>query len=330
LQGQWKHILSAKHWSTALISCFSKFFDNVADKAPLRFFKEYDRILDHHRQHPYSFPGETRENPGAIAWGQRFSPTGIIYGSAIAGDDISYLHWLVVCGQYEYVIDKVLSNPILINPTDDGRSLLFSAIISDLYHPAHGSIRDLLKYGSSPNHQIPIYSRNNTIIRSASIWAIFMFIAGQRCLGYGSEIVEEIFWVMEQLIKSGADSNVHFLLLPKKHKDHAEADSGNGEGSDDVDGVEDVRFITLEDLVVKERPPNMDTLLGLMLGGKGSQIWNRALRTLSALTLWNRTFNDIESKYERARIDDLNSKYEIQSVYIGGDRIERDFSAKRF
>lgn len=313
-----------------------KIFDTVADQSPLRFLKEYDRILDHHRRYPFSFPGETTENSGVIAWGQRFAPAQA-YDSAVAGDDISYLHLMVSFSQQEYIIDQVLSNPILVNPTKDGRSLLLSAIISGVYSPSHGLIRSLLKYGASPNHQIPVYSKSSTEIRITSIWAIFLFIVGQRCLGHvdGSEKVEEMFWIMEELIKSGADSNVHFLLQPKTQEDHAEADNHDKEGSDEADSdkadsVEDVRFITLEDLVVKERPPNMDTLLEQILGGKGSRLWNGTIRALSALTLWNKPFNDIETKYERARIEDLNSKYEIRSVYVKGDRLEGALSAKYF
>jgi hypothetical protein len=316
---------------TALISCFLKFYYTVADQAPLRFFKEYDRILDHHRQHPFSFPGETTENSGVIAWGQRIAPAHL-YHSAVAGDDISYLHLMVSFSQHEYIIDQVLSNPILVNPTKDGRSLLLSAIISGAYSASHGLIRDLLKYGASPNHQIPVYSKSSTEIRITSIWAFFLFIVGQRCLRHvdGPEKVEEMFWIMEELIKSGADSNVYFLLQPKTQEDHAEADNHDKEGSDEADSVEDVRFITLEDLVVKERPPNMDTLLEQILGGKGSRLWNGTIRALSTLALWNRPFNDIETKYERARIDDIKSKYEMQSVYVNGDRLEGALLAKNF
>ncbi|QGA20421.1 hypothetical protein EYB26_008123 [Talaromyces marneffei] len=306
---------------TQLISCFSKVFDGVADRvadqAPLRFHKEYDKILNHHRQHPFSFPGETTDNSGVIAWGQRFSSVND-YANAVAGDDISYLHWAASTSQHEYIVDQVLSNPKLVNPTDDGRSLLFSAIILGLYEPARGLICDLLKYGASPNHRIPVYSISSTDIRIASIWAIFLFIVGQKCLGHESKNVE-MFWVMEELIKSGADSDVHFLLKPKRQEYDVEADS-----------VEDIRFISLEDLVVKERPPNMDTLLGRIVSGKRFRLWNRILRALSTLVLWNILFADIESKYERARIDKLNSECDILCVYVGGERLDRDFSAKRY
>lgn len=302
---------------TALVSCFTDFFERVAHQAPLRFLKEYDRILDHHRRQPFSFPGETKDNPGVIAWSQCFGSKHC--SGDISGYDISYLHWTATYGQREYIIDQVSSNPSLVNTTDDGRSLLLTASISTL---SNVLVRDLLKYGASPGHQIPVTypseeKENETCI--TSIWAAFLLIMARMNELGKRKTVEGMFRDMEELLKSGADSNVYILLQPV----------GNRSDLSEVDSDEGVCFITLEDLIVQARPPNMDTLLRLILDAKRPGLWNGTLRALTALTLWGGSSNDMPSRYKRARIDEV-SNYVLQYVVVGGERLRIGFKMKWF
>lgn len=306
---------------TALVSCFSDFFERVADQAPLRFWKEYDRILDLHRRQPFSFPGETQDNPGVIAWSQHFESHGC--SGEISGDDISYLHWTASYDQREYIIDQLSSTPSLINTTDDGRSLLLTATILPLNK---GLVQDLLKYGASPRQQVPVtYPGEKEEACIASIWAVFLLIVARRSELRQGENVNQIFPVMEELLKSGADSNVYFLFQPKsqdnleKGIDHSESDSDDG-----------VCFITLEDFIVKARPPNMDTLLRLVLNAKQSGLWKGALRALGALTLWTGSSNDVQSRYKHARIEELDLNYVLRAVDVGGERLRAGFNVKWF
>lgn len=147
----------------------------------------------------------------------------------------------------------------------------------------------------------------------ASIWAVFLFIVARTSELRPKENVEQMFWVMEELLKSGADSNVHLLFKPKSQESleqwlgHSQADSEDG-----------IRFITLENFIVKARPPNMNTLLRLILDTKQSGLWNETLRALNNLALWTGSSNDVQSRYKRARIEELDSNYELQAVDVGG------------
>lgn len=305
---------------TQLVSCFWGFFERAADQAPLRFLKEYDRILDHHQRQPFSFPGDTQENPGVIAWSQRFESQ--ICSGETSGDDISYLHWAASYGQREYIIERLLSNPSLINTTDDGRSLLLTAAISP---SNHGLVQDLLKRGASPRQQVPVTYPEEGETFIASIWTVFLFIVARTSELRRNENVEQMFWVMEELLKSGADSNVHLLFKPKSQESleqwlgHSQADSEDG-----------IRFITLEDFIVKASPPNMNTLLRLILDTKQSGLWNETLRALNNLALWTGSSNDVPSRYKHARIEELDSNYELQAVDVGGESLEGGFNVKWF
>lgn len=304
---------------TQLVSCFHDFFERVADQAPLRFWKEYDWILDHHRRQPFSFPGDTQENPGVIAWSQRLESQDC--GGALSGDDISYLHWAASYDQREYIIEQLLSNPSLINTTDDGRSLLLTAAISPSNHDL---VQDLLKCGASPRHQVPVtYQEGETFI--ASIWAVFLFIVARRSELRRNKDVEKMFPIMEELLKSGAESNVYFLFKPR-----SQGNLEKGPGHSQPDSEDGIRFITLEDLILKARPPNMDTLLGLILDTKQSELWNETLRALKTLVLWNGSSNDVQSRYKRARIEEIDSNYVLKGVDVSGESLEGEFNVKWF
>lgn len=307
---------------TALVSCFADcFFERVADQAPLRFLKEYEKILNHHRRQPFSFPGETKDNPGVIAWSQCFQSDDC--NGDLSNDDISYLHWTATYDQREYVIDQVSSNPSLVNTTDDGRSLLLTAAIST---PSGGLVRDLLKYGASPRHQVPVTYPGETCL--ASIWAVFLYIvARRRELSY-RENLEGMFWAMEEFLKSGADSNVYFLLQPKGRYDLERALGSLGPYETFSD--DDVCFITLEDLIVTARAVNMDTLLRLILDAKRPGLWNGTLRALTTLTLWTGSSNDVQSRHKRARLDELDSNWLLQSVVVGREKLIGGFDVKWF
>ncbi|KUL88478.1 hypothetical protein ZTR_05452 [Talaromyces verruculosus] len=306
----------------ALVSCFADcFFDRVADHVPLRLLKEYEKILDHHRRQPFSFPGETKDNLGVIAWSQCFQSD--YCNGHLSNDDISYLHWTASYDQREYVIDQVSSNPSLVNTTDDGRSLLLTAAIST---SSGGLVRDLLKYGASPRHQVPVNYPGGSC--PASIWAVFLFIvARRRELRYRKHL-EGMFWAMEEFLKSGADSNVYFLLQPKSRYDlERRLDSL---GACETLSDDDVCFITLEDLIVTARPANMDTLLRLILDAKRPGLWNGTLRALAGLTLWTGSSNDVQSRYKRARLDELDWNWSLQSVVVGGEKLRGGFDVKWF
>jgi hypothetical protein len=307
---------------TALVWCFAYCsLGRVADHAPLRFLKEYEKILDHHRRQPFSFPGETKDNPGVIAWSQCFQSDDC--KGYLSNDGISYLHWTAAYDQREYAIDQVSSNPSLVNTTDDGRSLLLTAAIST---PSGGLVRDLLKLGTSPRHQVPVTYSGETCL--ASVWAVFLFIvARRRELSYRKNPVG-MFWAMEEFLESSADSNVYILLRPKGRYDlERRLDSlGPYETLSDDDACS----ITLEDLIVTARPANMDTLLRLILDANRPGLWNGTLKALTGLTLWTGSSNDVQSRHKRARLDELDSNWSLQSVVVGGEKLRGGFDVECF
>jgi hypothetical protein len=93
---------------------------------------------------------------------------------------------------------------------------------------------------------------------------------------------------------------------------------------------DDVCFISLEDLIVTVRPPNMDNLLRLILDAKGSGLWTGTLRALTALALWTGSSNDVQSPHKRARLDELDSNWVLQSVEVGGEELRGGFDVKWF
>ncbi|PCG98537.1 Hypothetical protein PENO1_057500 [Penicillium occitanis (nom. inval.)] len=213
--------------------------------------------------------------------------------------------------------------PSLVNTTDDGQSLFLTAAISTL---SGGLVRDLLKLGTSPRHQVPVTYPGETYL--ASVWAVFLFIAARRReLSYRKSPVG-MFGAMEEFLESSADSNVYILLRPKGRYDlERRLDSlGPYETLSDDDAC----FIILEDLIVTARPANMDTLLRLILDAKRPGLWNGTLKALTGLTLWTGSSNDVQSRHKRARLDELDSNWSLQSVVVGGEKLRGGFDVECF
>jgi len=149
--------------------------------------------------------------------------------------------------------------------------------------------------------------------------------------------------ILEEFLKKGASNDVYFLLKEGKHFNQhrgfivsiivrqsvAYGYHGFVTSEEDLNRNEDdLLFFTLEDFILMEQPSNMDALLRWTLKGKGSWLWNETMQVISALTPWIGGPNDFESKYKRARINDLDNwkrNYVLQSVHIKGDRLDEGF-----
>jgi hypothetical protein len=306
--------------NSALLITFSELFCNSTDELPLKLMEEYKRVLDYHRQSPFSYSDETRDNPGIISWGYAAG-----YGKLFPKKDISYLHWVARRGQHKYVISQVLGASQLLIP-HDGRSVLLAASFTQ---PHHNLVRDLLKHGASPNHQIMVnYSGNSKRTQSTSpmtIWIVFLTLVLGRVTGdleSEEEMIVAWFLILEEFLRSGANSNVCFLFQPNTNDDDSSRNNS-----------EDLGFTTLEDFILKEQPPNMENLLRWTLKGKRSWLWNGTVQALSTLTPWIRGSNDIESRYKRLEIDEVlydnkrnrYSGYKLKSICVDGDCVEADF-----
>jgi hypothetical protein len=157
-----------------------------------------------------------------------------------------------------------------------------------------------------------------------TIWIVFLtLVLGRVTGGFKREEEEIVAWflILEEFLRSGANSNVCFLFQPNTNDNDSSRNNS-----------EDLGFTTLEDFILKEQPPNMENLLRWTLKGKRSWLWNGTVQALSTLTPWIRGSNDIESRYKRLEIDEVlydsrnrYSGYKLKSVCVDGDCVEADF-----
>jgi hypothetical protein len=301
-----------KNYQTVLYDSFWGSFISAQDELPCKILDAYERVLDHHRRNPFSYPYETGDNSGVINWGFAMSFPGMV-----PGKDLSFLHWTARHGHHKYVMSQVLADPKLLTHHDE-RSLLLSASIGASHHEL---VCDLLKYGASPNHQITVHLKESNTTKSTTVWAVFLTFIIAHTFDIWSKYWDvrpvPSFLIMEEFLKSGANGNVYFLFKHKKD------DEDNTKG-----GEEDILFMTLEDFVLKEQPPNIENLLRLALKGNGSWLWNGTLQALSTLTPWIRGSIDFESRYGRLDIDDLYAnkpRYSLKRIYVDGYWVESEF-----
>lgn len=333
---------------TSLVGCFSSCFrvDGFQDNP--RFLDEYGRILEHHRRTPFSYPAETRDNDGIIAWSQWFDSTN--GGGTVSGRDISYIHWLASQGCHEYVISKVLADRSLIHP-HDGRSLLLG--VSRTLKSQPQFTRDLLKAGAAPDEQITVRYRSDNDDRNldlhercelthvTTVWAVFLFFLAHELMSeyYPSEYYDEYtsikFLIVDEFIKHGANSDVYFLLQDKKRTEAAANYADTGATSDETevrsagDGGGDLVLVTLEDLVLQNRPSNMNVLMEHILGQKGWWFWRSAKHAIvTASSPWLGDARKHETKYRRVQagsLDSMKGKYVVKSVHVNGRQLETGF-----
>jgi hypothetical protein len=334
--------------TSMVASFYSAFYVEGFQYTP-RFLDEYDRVLEHHRRTPFSYPAETSDNTGLIAWSQWWDTT---EGSAtLSGNDFLYIQWVANCGHHEYVMGRVLADRNLILPRN-GVSLLFT-VSND---PSKLQLtRDLLKAGVTPNEQITVRYADNYdpdlhqhcrySTQVTTVWAAFLFILAQRLVHehphkrWDDEGNVKMFLIVEEFFRSGADCNAYFLL---QGKDKMEANGEKAEAStNDTEEVRgggggggDLTFVSLEDFILQNRPPNMDVLTKHILGRKGTGLWQGTRQAVAtALSLWMGEAHRDEWKYRRAQVGSLDSmkgSYVVKTACVNGRRLERGFSAGRF
>ncbi|KAE9363293.1 hypothetical protein N431DRAFT_564836 [Stipitochalara longipes BDJ] len=308
--------------SSALVRCFEKIFGNLAlgEEISPRLLDECGKVLEHHRQTPFSHPDETLQNPGVISWGQIWDSRGS--HGIISDNGISYPHWLALNGQRNYLITHFLSTKISTTPIYE-RSLLLTASIS---LPHYKLVCDLLIHRASPNDQITVTSIGNLEEkRVTTVWAVFLTIMIQNIrfmLGspwhMNPHKIRGYFLILEEFLKSGVDNDVCFLFRMDRDK---------------TKNDEDVMIlVTLEDFILSMQPTNSDTLMKLAMKGKGSLLWNGTMQLLSTLRPWIGGVDGAEPKYREAQLGDLFAETDdpcapgvFKSVCIRGDWLENDF-----
>ena len=314
---------------------------------PSRLLDECDRVLEYHRRTPYTASGEKRRNKGVIEWGKAISGEADIRSP----DTISYMHWLITMPRcHEYVRARVLKSPNNTTLSRDGPGLLMTAAAGFQMAGMSGTIMkareslayEFLKVGVSPNARITARSSGSPI--TTTVWAAFLYFVAEfsvntttaRPVPDRHKLITELYILVEEFIKAGADCDVHLDLELIRCDDFDPSQYTMGLNDDlDADDVIDVseRHLSLrfEDLILHARPPNQDTLVRHILGySNGPRVWQGMMEVLSTvLSSWNGGRQDTHMKYRRARISDLKNEmrgYRVKTVYVAGRAHHRDYA----
>jgi hypothetical protein len=323
---------------TALVECFTAIFD---EKYPVgenpRLLDECERILDHHRQTPFTYHEVAGQmHPGIIAWGQGWNNAGISEAS-LTGDDLSYLHWLVSRHNRRY--DDYVMQRLMAEPRDllsrHGPSLLFissaSFLTEGLLDAQHSLPCRLLAAGVSPNDEIVIkYKPTGTFEDDLStsdkpdhtaswprdvttMWTAFVFLVAETNMNDFRYVQDwmrgrapDVFRLVEALLRHGAAPNVSFDL--ELSRDTARQWDTNQ------------LSVTFEDIIVYIGPPNQEKVIKMLHAGaegKGSWLWRAFMAEPGR-----------EMKYRRGRINEFNTEergYRVKTAYVGSRKLESKF-----
>lgn len=314
---------------TPLVASFDSMFMVEGFNYTQKFLEECQRVLDHHRRTPFTFPGEREENPRIIAWCQGFNSS--LGEASLTGGDFSYIQWLASENHREYVMRRMLADPQTL--ARDGASLLST---SSLMMHAHLT-RELLRAGVSPYGEITVRYRDpsrNFLLDDnekeewsrptvTTVWAVFLFRIAAEIIEQGLWNLErrsemtEAFLVLEEFLSCGADSDAFFLIEAR-----------------DGEGPPGPVALSLEDLILHSRFPNLNGLMKHILRKKGSWLWQGTKQVVAkAWPSWVGDTQRTRMEYRPAQVTSMDSiarKFIVQTVCVGNHRLERGFLAKWF
>jgi hypothetical protein len=143
----------------------------------------------------------------------------------LSDDGLSYLHCLAFYCQCRYVSQRVMEDPKLVM---DDRKL--SLLLTVATGPAPDLVHFLLGAGAHPSDQVVVSDVNASSVvkeseKLASVWMVFLVIFCSTVLTQGEGIlgtlsIPDLSSVSEQFLRSGANSDIFFLV-------HLNNDDGN-------------------------------------------------------------------------------------------------------
>jgi energy-coupling factor transporter ATP-binding protein EcfA2 len=347
------------YMQTKLVATFAQLTTEVSFEYSSRFLEECEKVLEHHRITPFTYPGETEENTQIIGWSQ-----GIVLGQpncTPVNENISYHMWLVSeADKNMHVTNWLLSNSCDA-ATNGGRSLLFEA--ARCYQLA--LMRRLLERGISPECSIIArrgfkprgFNESTGIdIEGASshvttVWESFLFVMAA---GFISEPANSSrdsirYLALALFLEFGANCNAYFVLKEKHPPESTRPTSGNGLASNAeepsststeqlMSKKEEKLFkLSLEELILLGHPPNLDVLMRHVIRGKGSLLVRGTMQAVeimgTALSSWSGVRQSQSATYAPLQADSLKSiqgKYTVESVHVGSKCLEKELLIKCF
>jgi hypothetical protein len=313
-----------------------------------RFLDEYERVLEHHRQTPFTHPTEAGHiNPGVIDWPQ-WQSTGLFFIPPGQDKvDVSYIHLLARLGHYKYVMDRVMADRSLILPRD-GMSLLFTASLCMDGLSTPKLTRDLLDAGASPNEPIwAPFSGTSTIWMDeepgdegwfyphvTTAWTALLFILAKIFFGknrnrpWTDQEVSNTFLTVEEYLKAGADCDIYFILLHRSDIDilrdrkahRIEIEPGNGHSPAQL------VIVRIEDIILHIQPPNLDILMKYLQDGKDMVPVQETTETADMTLHIKETLGEVEYRQANANsLESMKGDYVVNAAVVNGRWLERGF-----
>lgn len=289
---------------------------------PSHFIEEIGRILHHHRQFSLSNSMATETNAGLVccSGGELHAPEMDVVSF---DDELSYLHCLAFYCQCRYVSQRVLQDPKLVTG-DNKLSLLLAAAAG----PAPDLVHFLLGAGARPSDQIMISDAKDSRVakgleKLTTVWMVFLAIFCSTVLtqgrGFlGSLCIPDLSSVSEQFLRSGANSEIFFLV-------HLNNDDGDPLNPNPCD--EELFSMPLQQFLRLTDPPNLEPIQKVLLEREKRSLWSKAISSISTFfTPRSESSSAVVSKYKPFEFNELGEKkYTLHSVYSETDQLRNSF-----
>ena len=294
---------------------------------PFNYVEEFGRVLDSHRQLPFSHPEATETNAGKIFWGVKLHLEFFGIRFLPSHHDASYLHWAAWCRLHRYVSQKVSQGPNLLQGSSD-LSLLLSA--------SAGGDPDLvlllLERGASLSKQVDISPTDSSAQaeKTGTVWMIFLVLFAHSALNQDWWYsFERCSLVIEQFLKFGADVDVFFLVYKHDVENPSKPTEEHNVENSSKPTDDELYFISLQQFVRLSQPPNLESIQNLLLGGVKRQWWSKTTYAISRITPWTSSSASATSKYKAFEFNELGKKrYLLHSVCSKTSQLRDGFGVR--
>jgi hypothetical protein len=279
-----------------------------AQKLPFNFLDEFGRVLDIHKQLPFSHPEEAETNSGNIFWGYELDTADMRLRAS--NHNISYLHWVAFNLQHQYVSQKLSEDSELVKSSNEPSLLLTASLAGD-----PNLVRFLLEKGAFPYQQVKVrQGKGSGPDETVTIWMIFLlYFANTVIKRYYWLGFDDLFLVLEQFLTFRADGDVFFLLCRDRN----------------VPRDDELFFIPLQRLVHISQPKIFESIQNLLLERGRSQLWSQTNHVISRLTHWIWPSTSATSKYKAFEFSELGKRrYKVHSVCSKTSQLRTGFKVR--
>jgi hypothetical protein len=298
--------------SRIVLSYLRKRFTTICRLARMtpRALSECGSLLEQFREEPYSISnssGHTRLNDGTTNWGWIFSPNSILRGHE--DPDMSYTHFLIWIGASPDTIMHLISASEYDSSSSDLCLLLTASWAAQTESLL--LLERLLENRIHFSNRLRLYPvRPSDGPLHLPGWVTFLVLLGNQC-SKGRAFEEEIarrYAALELhlLQRNGPDIDVIFEF----HVCHTSEETWREPGPEWTPVT-----MTLEDLILCDRPPNMDALLCEM---RARKTWGRFANGIVGGLL--RQFTALVDARAPDEITSANNAVEAISAASGGVR----------